>query len=113
MVTELKTFQRMICEQIIVKSLQDSGLIHHHDIINHILDFNADDSLNDLRVALRLAYKNIFEQFPYAAYGMIYKQLEFSASDLRERKNGVFYKDIQKIKSSSDTQQGIWELILN
>lgn len=110
MITEVKTFQRMICEQIIIKALQDSGLLHHHDIINYILDFNADDSLNELRVALRLAYKNILDEFPYAAVGMIYKQLEFSASDLRERKNGVFYKDVQKIKSSKESEQGVWEL---
>ena len=108
---EINNFRKMIQEQIIVKAIEiNNQQNHHHDIINLILNFDADDNLNHYRVALKLAYNDLFEKYPYSATGMIYKQLEFSATDLRKG-DGIFYKNIQKLKASSDTAQGIWELI--
>ena len=111
MPTEINNFRKMIREQIIVKAIElnDRQKQHHHEIINLILNFNADDNLNDYRVALKLAYKDLFEKYPYCVTGIIYKQLELTATDLRKGE-GIFYKNIQKLKESSDTAQGIWEL---
>ena len=109
--TGLTTFKKIICEQLIVKCLENFQLSHHHDILNKIFDFHADDCLSELRVCLKCCYQITFQKTPHAAVGIIYKQLECSASDLRENKAGVFYTNTQKLKSAKDTPQGVWELI--
>jgi hypothetical protein len=111
---EIKKFKEICCEKIIIKSLEEGNNEKHgHQILDDILNFNQKDILTPFRVCLQLAYEKEFENFPNAVIGIIYKDLEHSATNLREKRQGKFFKNIQKLKSTEDTAQGVWELNQN
>tara|TARA_B100001094_G_scaffold114655_1_gene110589 strand:+ start:1361 stop:1699 length:339 start_codon:yes stop_codon:yes gene_type:complete len=111
MTLERKKFKEMCCEKIIVKSLEEGNNGKHgHEILNDILNFNVNDILTPFRECLKVAYDIEFQNFPNAVIGIIYKDLEHSASNLRANKQGKFFKNMQKLKDPNETAQGIWEL---
>jgi|TARA_Y100001980_G_C14551970_1_gene335765 hypothetical protein len=100
--------KKVACELIIVKCLElMNNKAYHINILNNIFDWEAKDKLTPYRTILYNSYTTIIEEYPLAAVGKLYKDLEHSASDLRNGK-GKHYTQPMLHQSTGD---GVWELI--